>query len=276
MSLVNSSVILALLLIARGHAADTSVKLEPILHVDFAGGRQRLIHWHTLEREKTKGRNIGTAFVAVISTSWPAGLVPLFAVETENTFELRRLPMRGQENHSEPLFFALPPEDETNAVKICGKWNGLASNSQRSNHSPDWELAIDGERVAGRFDPSGEYRVAFISGGTFRSNRFELNVEYINDRYALSGEWRDGKLAGTWHQVDDSDRGTWQATRPAGPAVLPSVTDTLPLYEWRRGEARRYAIEQQMKEVGWQRAVRPLCRVWRSDENTKRQTPSSR
>lgn len=276
MSFVTSSIILVLLLFTRGQAADSSVKLEPIRRVDLVSGTQRLVNRHILDAPKSKGQNVGTAFVAVVSTSWPAGLVPLFVIETENTFELRRLPARGQENHSEPLFFALPPEDETNAVKICGKWNGVASNSQRSNHSPNWELAIDGERVAGRFDPGGEYRVAFISGGTFRSNRFELNVEYINDRYALSGEWRDGKLAGTWQQVDDSDRGTWQATRQAGPAVLPGTANTLPLYEWRRGEARRYATEQQMKEVGWQRAVRPLCRVWRSDENTKNQKPSSR
>jgi hypothetical protein len=249
------------LMTARSHAED-ALRLEPILQVARAEGH-RLINQSMRHVLKNTDQNISTAFVAVVATEWPANLVPVFAVETAETFELRRLPPRGQENYTEPLFFALPPEDETNALKITGKWSGLAANAQRSNHSPDWELAIDGERVAGRFDPHGEYRVAFMSGGVFRSNRLQLTVEYINDRYILDGVWRHGRLSGTWRQVDESEHGTWEASRPASMPRVQGAANSIPLFEWKRGKERRYSVLTNLHETGWQRSGRPLGRVWK-------------
>ena len=249
------------LMTAQSHAQDV-LKLEPILQVARAEGH-RLINQSMRHVLKDTNPHISTAFVAVVTTVWPVDLVPVYAWETAETFELRRLPPRGQENYSEPLFFALPPEDETNALKIAGKWNGLAANAQRSNHSPDWELAIDGERVAGRFDPHGEYRVAFMSGGVFRSNQLQLTVEYINDRYILEGVWRQGRLSGTWKQVDEPEHGTWEASRPAPMPKAPDATDSVPLFEWLRGKERRYSVLTNLQEAGWQRSRRPLGRVWK-------------
>jgi hypothetical protein len=168
--------------------------LEPIL--EARSDAERRLFPASMRHTHTRASfQVSTAFMAVVSSTWPSGLVPLFSVETEEGFELRRLPMHGQENQSEPLFFALPPISETNASKLAGHWHGLASNAQRNHHSPDWQLAVEGERVAGRFDPMGEYRVAFIRGGIFRSNLLRLEIEYINDRYILEGAWKDGKLA---------------------------------------------------------------------------------
>jgi hypothetical protein len=256
---------LILPLVAMSAVADETVKLEAILRVPSKTGGERLTTIGALASDKMK-TGVTTAFVAVIAQHWPTGVVPLFAVATDDTFELRRLPARGSEAHSEPLFFALPPDDETNAAKISGKWNAVAANIQRSNHSPDWELAVNGERVAGRFDPHGEYRVAFITGGTFRSNRLELNVEYINDHYVLTGDWRDGKLSGVWKHLEESEAGTWEATRPQRAPKLPSDADAVPLYEWRHGNQRHYSVATNINEAGWQRAERPLCRVWRKHE----------
>ena len=208
-----------------------------------------------------RGATSGPSFRVVATDSWPQGLVPVFVVETEKTFELRRLPARGQENFTEPLFFALAPEDEPHAVEIAGRWSCTATNMQRSRHSPDLELAVDGERVAGRFGQQGEYRVASISGGTFRSNRLELEVEWVQDRYTLMGEWQNGKLSGSWRQQDDSDHGTWEAIRSEPPPKIPVTTNLVPLYEWRRGHERCYSTAK-MNEPGWQRMGRPLCRVW--------------
>jgi hypothetical protein len=250
-----------LLISTAGVSAAQIFSLEPILEVNSQAGR-RLTPLSTGALHTNASQAGRTAFVAVVSTSWPIGLVPVFAIESPGSFRLGRLPPRGQENHTEPLFFALPPADETNALKVAGKWSGLASNSQRSNHSPDWELAIDGERVAGRFDPHGEYRVAFITSGLFRSNHLELRVEYINDRYVLNGDWRDGRLSGTWKQLEEAEGGTWEATRPESSASPPPAARARPLFEWQKGSERRYSVETNLFDLGWQRAPRPVCLVW--------------
>jgi hypothetical protein len=206
-------------------------------------------------------RKAETAFVAVVSSSWPTGLVPLFAIENENRFELRRLPARGTEGGADPLFFALPREDEPHATDIAGAWSGAATNAQGAKYFPEWELAVDDDRIAGRFSPRGEYRVAYITGGTFRSNRLELHAEYVQDHYTLSAELRRDELTGTWRQQDNSDHGTWSAAREER-GTLPSATNTAALYEWRRGEERRYAITSP-PGTGWQRGTKPLGRVWK-------------
>ena len=50
------------------------------------------------------------AFQAFAGRDWSPGLVPIFAVEKHGRWELRRRPGKGQENFSEPLFLALPPD----------------------------------------------------------------------------------------------------------------------------------------------------------------------
>ena len=115
----------------------------------------------------------------------------------------------------------------------------------------------------GRFDQNTQYRVAFIAGGTFRSNRIEFRVEYQADVYLLTGRWQDGMMKGEWRQVEQMSRGTWQATRPE--QNIPATKNVVPLYEWRRAsdDARRYVVEGERMEPGWERAARPLCLVWR-------------
>ena len=101
---------------------------------------------------------------------------------------------------------------------------------------------------------------AFITGGTFRSNRLELTVEYINDRFFLTGEWRDGMLSGTWRAHDDMDRGQWVATRPQPAPRMPDGK-VVALCEWKNAAGqRRYSIDEKMP--GWTRETKPLCRVW--------------
>ena len=234
-------------------------KLEPILRTTSSNGQERLTTRRGISADAS--RKAETAFVAVVSSSWPTGLVPVFAIENESRFELRRLPARGTEGGADPLFFALPREDEPHATRIAGAWSGAATNAQGAKYFPEWELAVDDERIAGRFSPSGEYRVAYITGGTFRSNRLEIHAEYVQDRYTLSGDLRNGELTGTWRQHDDSEHGKWSAAR-GEQGTAPSATNTAALYEWRRGEERRYAITSP-SGTGWQRGSKPLCRIWK-------------
>ncbi|HWN94595.1 MAG TPA: hypothetical protein VNT99_06165 [Methylomirabilota bacterium] len=256
----------ALAIVALGfslaRAADVPVS-EVFVRIRNDKGEERLTAEKDFRRNITEWKIAGPAFVAITSSPWPTGLVPVFPLASESGFQLRRLPPRGQENDVEPLFFALPPPDEPHATNIAGPWSCAATNAHGSKHYLDWELANEGESVAGRFSQSSEYRVAFITGGTFRSNRFALNVDYINNRYVLNGEWRGGKLLGSWRHLDNEENGTWEGTRPTSKAAVPPATESVALFEWRRGDERRYSIETSLSESGWTRAARPLCRVWR-------------
>ena len=238
--------------------------LEPIFRLKAEGVIQRFVTSNELAVAKAKPAVEGIAFLAVCTNEWLPGLVPIFAIEKTNRWELRRLPPRGQENGADPFFFALPPEDEPQAANIAGRWRVDAVRGDRSQAWFAWELAVDAEGVAGRFDPNSDYRVAFINGGTFRSNQFELRVEYIMAFYTLTGNWRGGTLRGDWRHEDGSERGTWEARRE--PIRLPAGAGTIALYEWRRprDNARRYGVEGEALEPGWERARRPLCRVWQA------------
>jgi hypothetical protein len=202
------------------------------------------------------------AFYAVSAMAFPPGLIPVYAVERNESFELRRLPPKGRENFMDPLFFALPPEEETGAARVAGAWDCTAESIHGIQSYFGWELAISDDQVTGRFDPNTDYRFAFITGGSFQSNRLELFVEYINDRYQVTGDWKDGTLAGTWRRTDDDDHGAWEATRPATNFSLPP--EAVPLYEWVRSSdnTRHYSIDPEWNETGWERSPRPLCRVW--------------
>jgi hypothetical protein len=234
-----------------------------VFQVQEAGDKHRFVTRQDVGFEKLKLRLVGPIFLAVITNEWPTGLVPVFAVEKVHGVELRRRGLAGEENTSEPLFFALPPEDEPDAAKVAGRWECRAARGTDSRNFPVWELAAETEKISGRFDQNTEYRVASITGGTFRSNRIELRVEYLRDAYVLNGEWRDGKLKGAWRRTDDEERGTWEATREE--SRLPEGSEIVRLYEWRTSDnARHYAVEGEKMATDWQRSQRPLCRVWRA------------
>jgi hypothetical protein len=218
------------------------------------------------EAENLPSKLAGLAFFAVVTNDWPTGLVPVFAVEKANRVELRRHPALGQENSTEPLFFALPPADEPDAARIAGRWECHAIRGG-SKAFLTWELTVEGDRVAGRFDQNTDYRVANIAGGTFASNRLELRVEYIMDAYVVTGQWRDGQLKGEWRHTEDAEQGTWEATRQE--TKIPSEKDAVALYEWRRASdhARQYLLDGETLSADWERAARPLCRVWRRLRN---------
>lgn len=248
---------------------------EPVFRLKPDRAKQRLVLREQIEVEKLTNQIEGAAFLALPPTNWWPELVPVFGVDKEDSFELRRRPPRGQENFTEPLFFALPLRDEPDAARIAGRWECTAKRDGTENWFA-WELTAETDKLAGRFDQGTDYRVAFITGGTFRSNRFTLTVEHNADRYELSGDWRDGALSGDWRHLEHSEKSTWQAKRLSQPPASDNPRDAVPLYEFRRvaDGARRYSVESKLPESGWERQPRPLCRVWRAAREQPR-TPSA-
>ncbi|MCI0744723.1 MAG: hypothetical protein L0Y58_04880 [Verrucomicrobia subdivision 3 bacterium] len=237
------------------------MRLDPVYRLKAPDAKQRLLTGTEYDFAKLRADLKSVAFLAVCTNIWPAGLVPIFQMEKSNRFELRRQPARGQENSSEPLFFALPPPHDPDATRIAGRWECTGTRASGSREFFGWDLSVESGSIAGRFDQFTDFRFGRIAGGSFRSNQFDLRVEYIMDAYFVKGTLNTGKLTGTWTREDGSENGLWEATRPA--VKLPDMNNVAPLYEWRRGDdARWYAIEGQKLDTNWTRATQPLCRVW--------------
>jgi hypothetical protein len=246
-----------------GGQAGPPLALTPVWRqMTAAGGEALEVGEQAGRRETDRATNL-VVFRAVTGRAWPEGLVPVFGVQVNGRFELRRLPLAGQENFTDPLFFVLPLAEEPETTRIAGRWNCRSQGNQGSQHRLAFEFAVENGRVAGRFDQDTDYRFAFITGGTWQTNRVEFVVEYINDRYLVTGGWQGGHLAGAWRQQPEGDEGIWEATRPVSPAELPPADATVPLYEWRGSNGRRhYTTETKPGEPGWERTARPLGRVW--------------
>ena len=213
-------------------------------------------------------------FDALPPDEWWHGLVAVYGVQRNNRFELRRQPPAGEENLLEPLFFALPRSDERDAPQITGTWRCTATRAGSSDAWFTWHLTMENETIAGRFDPSTEYRVASLTGGNFQTNRIEVTIEYSNESYRLSGELRDGRLAGRWEKADKEERGQWEGTRSSLPAHQLPRGNVVPLFEWRRTSdgASRYLAGTNSPGPGWSRADPPICQVWtsqRTDRNSE-------
>lgn len=206
-----------------------------------------------------------TRWLAVDPSHWRPGLVPIFAVERHGITELRRRPPRGQENFSDPLFLALPAVTETESAALAGRWHVRAEGADSQRHQLTWELTSEDGQVAGRFDPNSEYRFAFVTSGTWRSNRLELLVDYVNEHFTLVGALAGGKLGGSWTKSDDSQSGTWTADRLGDPLTKTSETfQLIELFVWTtEGEpSPHYGDRPPDAHRPWKKSARPLCRVW--------------
>jgi hypothetical protein len=195
----------------------------------------------------------------------PLGLVPLFTVETQGRTELRRLPARGQESFSDPVFFAWPPRSESEAGQVAGRWEALAIREDRSRHRFALELAVAADRVSARFDPDTDYRFAHLTEGRWHNRRLDLRVEYLNDRYRLSVARRKDRWMGTWRLDDDSASGPLELWRETPATTAPPRRDMVALHECRTANTpeRIYRLADDPLPPGWSRVSPPLCEVWR-------------
>jgi hypothetical protein len=209
--------------------------------------------------------NTMVAFRAVTGKTAPSGLVPIFAAETHGRIELRRIPGKGQESFSDPVFFAWPPRRESESGRVSGRWEALAIREDRSRHRFALELAVDGERVAARFDPDTDYRFAHLTEGRLERGRLELQVAYLNDHYRLLVERRKDRWFGSWKLEDDSASGPLELWREAPSTKTPPRRGVIALHECRKAGSpeRIYRLADDPLPPGWQRVSPPLCEVWR-------------
>ncbi len=215
--------------------------------------------------------NTVVAFRAVTGKAARSGLVPIFAVETHGRVELRRIPGKGQESFSDPVFFAWPPRRESEAGNVSGRWEALAIREDRSRHRFALELAVDGQRVSARFDPDTDYRFAHLTEGRLECGRLDLQVAYLNDHYRLWVERRKDRWVGSWKLEDDSATGPLELWREAPSTKTPPRHGVIALHECRKAGSpeRIYRLADDPLPPGWQRVSPPLCEVWRPAKGSR-------
>src|SRR5262249_21785394 len=132
---------LFLLAVASAAPAESTMPgLEPVYRWANSDGSERFATREQLHLDKRHLTNTAPAFLAVPpGQSWP-GVVPVSATELADRFELRRRPLRGQENFTDPFFSALPLEDETVAQMIAGRGEVTATRSSGTDAWFQWEL----------------------------------------------------------------------------------------------------------------------------------------
>lgn len=271
---VTGCCVLLLAVAARtGNCQSPTGELVTVFQVTLTNGHPTWITSQQTNLLGFSGLDRRPVWQGIASREWPSGLVPIFAVERKGVTELRRRPLRGQENFTDPLFFALPPTTEPNTSTITGRWwVRTHSTITETTHELAWELMVEGAKLAGRFDPATDYRFAYISGGGWERNQLRLNVDYINDQFELSGELLAGKLIGHWRRADDGDGGSWSAERPA-PSGLPPAgeAELVALHAWQRPNEPRghYGITPPNPAESWERVEPALGRVWRLNHATK-------
>ncbi len=201
-------------------------------------------------------------FRAVTARHWPAGLVPIFSVSRRGRVELRRFPPAGQEGLTEPLFFAVCPENEGTDPRILGRWECRAQYSDGAEEFFYFEFTAQGDRVVGRFDVETDFRFASVERGRLTPNGIDLEVRYIAAEYLLKGTWDDSALQGTWKHRSEEEHGTWRAER-LGKAPSWDRAGLLPLWVYRDSEKRlRYRVGDEAVDPTWERISEPLCWVW--------------
>jgi hypothetical protein len=249
------SLLLCLAIVSCGSATE----LSPVFRLPG----DRLITSNQFGFQENRDQVLGAAFRAVVTNVWLPQLIPIFNIERKGRFELHRLPPRGQANITEPFFFALPPLDETNAAALSGRWKCQAKRGDGALVYPDFELAVDDTKVAARFDQSTEFRFAFITEGSFVSNRLELRIENVSDHYQMIGLLEERQLSGTWRHLEGTEQGSWKAERDLPAFVPPEPSEIVDLYEWKDGSGSTQYMFEGIAVEGWTRTIRPLCRVWR-------------
>ena len=244
---------------------DRALPTEPIFLFTDPEGNEQLVTGRSLTTDRLDKNTANLAFHAVVSAEWIPGLVPIYIRRSDNTFSLHRRPKRGQENSTEPFFFGLPLSSETNAMMIAGRWECEATHVDGARDYYAWDLTLAGDDLVGRFDQNTDYRFAYVTGGTFRSERLILNIDYVTNQYRVTGDYRDGSLVGRWEQITGADHGEWFGKRPTSNWKFPDESGALLLFEWKKKDGssiRRYVTKPPSPESEWERVGEAICRVW--------------
>src|SRR5262245_10895878 len=102
-----------------------------------------------------------------------------------------------------------PKQHKPEADAISGEWD-VALTMQDNPLQLALRLKLEGDKVRGSFEPS-HLGDGSISDGSWANNKLKITVETRHGTLELTGELRDGKLAGEW---DMGDRhGKWEAKK---------------------------------------------------------------
>lgn len=233
----------------------------PVYRVSSDHSGARYLLRDELEAQNAWERVETLAFFAVPPSYSHNGLIPIFASSDKHGTALHSQPSSRNKNEI-PLFYALPvtPAVPATPQGPAGKWSCKAKMADDSDYtSLTLDLRVDGETVRSASD-------ARDVQGIFHDSELHLVLKTEDESYALAGELKEGKLAGTWKsQADAAEHGTWQCERPAVKPV-PESPAILLLYEYLniKDGSYSYSVDPKLPDKMLRRSAQPLCRVWRN------------
>jgi hypothetical protein len=212
-----------------------------------------------IEAEAAWGRIDGIPFFAVPPDAAHDSLIAIYASPKQNGTV-----MSTEARGSSPLFYALPgaPPPPAAPAGLPGKWSceaRLTDGSELTSFALD--LEVEGEHVH-----SGDPGDTFAVEGTSHGGNLQLRIMGHDETYALAGELKEGKLAGTWQsQTEPIERGNWHCERSPVPRQ-PKSAAVVPLFEYTNvaDGSRVYSTEPRLADKALKRSPHPLCRVWRA------------
>ncbi|HVP07365.1 MAG TPA: hypothetical protein VMS71_05935 [Candidatus Acidoferrum sp.] len=224
----------------------------PVYRVKDAQGRSRYLMRAAVDSLNGWGSIEQLSFFAIPSNRISEQVIPIYSQTDKDGDRLTTQAPAGGADH--PAFFALTAESLAAADPISGVWECVATLSDGSRDSVQFDLTLKGDAVVGQG----------VTKGVYRDGKLDLEMKAYG--FMLDGSLSEGRLVGKLAQQGGNLSGTWVGRRVVSPTDKGSSSAVSSLFEYQvKNTGRRiYSVDASLAGDTLIKSEKPLCRVWRN------------
>ncbi len=226
----------------------------PVYRVKDTQGKLRYLMRAAVDSMNVWDQIEELSFFAIRPNRLSEQVIPIYSVTEGNSEKFTTQAPAG--SSVRPAFFALPEGSQGLAATdpITGIWECVATLSDGSRDSVQFDLTLKGDAVAGQG----------VTRGIYREGKLDLEIKAFG--FTLSGALSEGLIVGKLAQQDGNLSGTWVGRRIVTPSDKGSSTAVVPLFEYqdRKTGRRIYSVEVSLAGDSLIKSDTPLCRVWKN------------